>query len=65
VLVALVKPMFELGLAELPEPARWPDAVERAARGVRASGWHVRGVVRSPILGARGAVEFFLHATRR
>jgi 23S rRNA (cytidine1920-2'-O)/16S rRNA (cytidine1409-2'-O)-methyltransferase len=65
VLIALVKPMFELGLAELPEPARWPEAVARAARGVDASGWHVHGAVRSPIPGGRGAVEFFLHASRR
>jgi 23S rRNA (cytidine1920-2'-O)/16S rRNA (cytidine1409-2'-O)-methyltransferase len=65
VLVALVKPMFELGLAELPEPARWPEALELATRGVDASGWRVRSVARSPIPGGRGAVEFFLHATRR
>jgi 23S rRNA (cytidine1920-2'-O)/16S rRNA (cytidine1409-2'-O)-methyltransferase len=65
VLVALVKPMFELGLPELPEPARWADAVERAARSIGESGWDVRDVIRSPILGGRGAVEFFLHATRR
>jgi predicted rRNA methylase YqxC with S4 and FtsJ domains len=65
VLVALVKPMFELGLAELPEASRWAEAVELAARGVDASGWRVRDVVRSPILGGRGAVEFFLYATRR
>lgn len=65
VLVALVKPMFELGLAELPEPPRWAEAVELAARGVDASGWRVRDAVRSPIPGGRGAVEFFLYATRR
>jgi 23S rRNA (cytidine1920-2'-O)/16S rRNA (cytidine1409-2'-O)-methyltransferase len=64
-LVALVKPMFELGLRELPKPGRWPEALERAARGVTASGWDVRAVVRSPLLGSGGAVEFFLHATRR
>jgi 23S rRNA (cytidine1920-2'-O)/16S rRNA (cytidine1409-2'-O)-methyltransferase len=64
-LVALVKPMFELGVAELPEPERWPEAVERATRGVGRSGWRVGGVVRSPIPGGRGAVEFFMHATRR
>jgi 23S rRNA (cytidine1920-2'-O)/16S rRNA (cytidine1409-2'-O)-methyltransferase len=65
VLVALVKPMFELGLTELPEASRWADAVELAARGVDASGWRVRRAVRSPIPGGRGAAEFFLHATRR
>jgi 23S rRNA (cytidine1920-2'-O)/16S rRNA (cytidine1409-2'-O)-methyltransferase len=65
VLVALVKPMFELGLSELPEAARWPEAVERAAQGVAAWGWNVHRVTRSPILGGRGAVEFFMYATRR
>jgi 23S rRNA (cytidine1920-2'-O)/16S rRNA (cytidine1409-2'-O)-methyltransferase len=65
VLVALVKPMFELGVAEPPEPSRWSEAVEAATQTVDASGWHVRDVMRSPILGRGGAVEFFLLATRR
>jgi 23S rRNA (cytidine1920-2'-O)/16S rRNA (cytidine1409-2'-O)-methyltransferase len=65
VLVALVKPMFELGAAELPKPTCWQEAVEAATRAVDAAGWHVRDVMRSPILGRGGAVEFFLLATRR
>jgi 23S rRNA (cytidine1920-2'-O)/16S rRNA (cytidine1409-2'-O)-methyltransferase len=65
VLVALVKPMFELGAAELPPPSGWQDAVEAATRAVDASGWHVGDVMRSPVLGKGGAVEFFLLATRQ
>jgi 23S rRNA (cytidine1920-2'-O)/16S rRNA (cytidine1409-2'-O)-methyltransferase len=64
-LVALVKPMFELGLAQLPtSEAQLAEALEKAGAGVEAAGWEVVGRMRSPALGARGAVEFFLHARR-
>jgi 23S rRNA (cytidine1920-2'-O)/16S rRNA (cytidine1409-2'-O)-methyltransferase len=64
-LVALVKPMFELGLAQLPTTdEQLAEALERANAGVEAAGWEVAGRMRSPVLGARGAVEFFLHARR-
>jgi 23S rRNA (cytidine1920-2'-O)/16S rRNA (cytidine1409-2'-O)-methyltransferase len=65
VLIALIKPMFELGLPTLPPTERWPDAVEHASRGIALAGWKVLGVVRSEVLGRRGAVEFLLHASRR
>jgi len=64
-LVALIKPMFELGLAALPPPDRWREAIDHAAAGASAAGWQVGAVARSPLMGARGAVEFFLHARRR
>lgn len=63
-LVALIKPMFELGLAALPPPDHWRAAIDHAAAGVSAAGWQVGAIARSPVLGARGAVEFFLHARR-
>jgi 23S rRNA (cytidine1920-2'-O)/16S rRNA (cytidine1409-2'-O)-methyltransferase len=62
-LVALVKPMFELGLARLPSAAtQLEEAVGRAATGVQGAGWRVLNRMRSPVLGANGAVEFFIHA---
>jgi 23S rRNA (cytidine1920-2'-O)/16S rRNA (cytidine1409-2'-O)-methyltransferase len=65
-LVALVKPMFELELARPPtDPAQQRSAVERAARGLEAHDWDVIAWTRSPVTGARGAIEFFLHARRR
>ena len=64
-LVALVKPMFELGLGRPPATAELlAGAVERAASGVASAGWDVLGDMRSPLAGAGGAVEFFLHARR-
>jgi 23S rRNA (cytidine1920-2'-O)/16S rRNA (cytidine1409-2'-O)-methyltransferase len=64
-LVALVKPMFELGLPAPPEgSARLQAAVDRAARGLERAGWCVLGTVRSPVAGSRGAVEFFVHARK-
>src|SRR5579864_8904647 len=66
VLLGLVKPMFELRLPTIPTDA---PALERAqaaaARGAAAAGWRVGGVQECPVRGTRGAVEFFLHATKR
>jgi 23S rRNA (cytidine1920-2'-O)/16S rRNA (cytidine1409-2'-O)-methyltransferase len=65
VLVGLVKPMFELRRGDLPsEPEDLVDACDRAAAAVHAAGWTVLEVVDSPLRGARGAVEYFLHARR-
>jgi 23S rRNA (cytidine1920-2'-O)/16S rRNA (cytidine1409-2'-O)-methyltransferase len=63
-LIALVKPMYELGLAALPPPERLGEAVERARRGVEAAGWSVEGVIESPVRGHGGACEFLLNARR-
>jgi 23S rRNA (cytidine1920-2'-O)/16S rRNA (cytidine1409-2'-O)-methyltransferase len=61
-LVGLVKPMFELERGELPDsPEEISKAGERASRDARSAGWEVLGVVESPIRGAQGAVEVFLH----
>jgi 23S rRNA (cytidine1920-2'-O)/16S rRNA (cytidine1409-2'-O)-methyltransferase len=67
-LVALVKPMFELGLAEAPGPEdreQLEGAAARARHGVEDAGWRVLGEMESPVRGARGTVEFLLHARRR
>jgi 23S rRNA (cytidine1920-2'-O)/16S rRNA (cytidine1409-2'-O)-methyltransferase len=63
--VALVKPQFELGLARTPQKAvLLRRAVWLAARAFREHRWDVRGVIESPLRGARGAVEFLLWARR-
>ena len=64
-LIALVKPMFELGLATPPtEPAQLDAAADRARAGLEACGWRVVAAVRSPVTGARGAIEMLVHARR-
>ena len=64
-LVALVKPMFELHLAAPPVgDGAVEAAVGRAAGGLAAAGWQVRGSMPSPVTGAGGAREALLHATR-
>jgi 23S rRNA (cytidine1920-2'-O)/16S rRNA (cytidine1409-2'-O)-methyltransferase len=65
-LIALVKPMFELGLAEPPgDEGRLRRAVELARRGAERDGrWRVVGTMPSPVRGARGAREWLLHARR-
>jgi 23S rRNA (cytidine1920-2'-O)/16S rRNA (cytidine1409-2'-O)-methyltransferase len=64
-LVALVKPMYELGLASLPtDPDQLEAAVSHAWDGVQRMPWQATGVIDSPVRGGRGAVEFLLHARR-
>jgi 23S rRNA (cytidine1920-2'-O)/16S rRNA (cytidine1409-2'-O)-methyltransferase len=64
-LVALVKPMFELALPEAPlDDAALAAAGRHAAAGVEGAGWRVVACVESPVRGARGAREGWLHARR-
>jgi 23S rRNA (cytidine1920-2'-O)/16S rRNA (cytidine1409-2'-O)-methyltransferase len=63
-LIALVKPTFELHAATLAsQPRQVAAAVQTAARALEDHGWHVLGQRPSPIPGAKGAVEIFIHAT--
>lgn len=65
-LIALVKPMFELGLAAPPSDARQlRGALDRAVRGLeRTERWRIAGTAHSPVTGSRGAREWLLHARR-
>jgi 23S rRNA (cytidine1920-2'-O)/16S rRNA (cytidine1409-2'-O)-methyltransferase len=63
-LVALVKPQHELGLGTPPAQGGIAEAVEHATSGLAACGWTVVAATRSPVLGARGAVEWLVHARR-
>ena len=64
-LIALVKPMSELGLAAPPSHPTSLDAARRhAADGIEQASWRVVDGIRSPIQGSRGAIELFLHARR-
>lgn len=64
-LVALVKPMYELALGRLPvEEDEFQRAIGHAVEGIEDSPWSVQGVIRSPVRGHRGAIEFLLHAKR-
>jgi 23S rRNA (cytidine1920-2'-O)/16S rRNA (cytidine1409-2'-O)-methyltransferase len=64
-LVALVKPMFELGLARPPtEKAQLQEALRRAVAGIEAAAWTVCASIESPFRGGKGAVEFFVHARK-
>lgn len=62
-LIGLVKPMFELALPEAPsDTAILDEALDKAVDGVMASGWTVVQTMDSPVTGAKGAPEMFLHA---
>jgi predicted rRNA methylase YqxC with S4 and FtsJ domains len=64
-LIALVKPMFELRLAAPPTEARdFGAALGRVAAALETTRWHVLGSIRSPVTGARGAIEHFVYARR-
>jgi 23S rRNA (cytidine1920-2'-O)/16S rRNA (cytidine1409-2'-O)-methyltransferase len=65
-LIALVKPMFELRRSTAPsDRASLDDALAHAAAGVAVAGWEVVAHADSPVRGARGAAEIFLHARYR
>ena len=63
--VALVKPMFELGLDNAPndEPSLL-RARDVAVAGVGSMPWRVVETMPSPVTGSRGAREWLLHAVR-
>lgn len=67
--VALVKPQFEVGPADVGKGGivRDAQARERALAGIVAFcagplGWPVAGTIESPITGTKGNVEYLLHA---
>jgi 23S rRNA (cytidine1920-2'-O)/16S rRNA (cytidine1409-2'-O)-methyltransferase len=65
-LIALVKPMFELRAATAPnDRASLDKALSTASAGVTSAGWEVRASMDSPVTGSRGAREVLLHAVRR
>ncbi len=65
-LVAVVKPMFELRLAGLPQDPRvLRKALAHAVRGIVRTSWHVEHTMASPVRGSRGAHEWLVHARRR
>jgi 23S rRNA (cytidine1920-2'-O)/16S rRNA (cytidine1409-2'-O)-methyltransferase len=69
-LIALVKPQFEAGRAEVGkggvvrDPAIHARVCEEAAAWVARQGWTVEGVIASPIQGPEGNIEFLLAARR-
>jgi 23S rRNA (cytidine1920-2'-O)/16S rRNA (cytidine1409-2'-O)-methyltransferase len=69
-LVALIKPQFEVARSEVGKGGvvRDPALHERVCGEVHdwleAEGWSVAGIVRSPITGPRGNIEFLVSARR-
>jgi len=68
--MALVKPQFEVGRAQVGrgglvrKPALHLAALRRVAEAAQELGYAVRGACPSPIAGAEGNREFFLHLRR-
>jgi 23S rRNA (cytidine1920-2'-O)/16S rRNA (cytidine1409-2'-O)-methyltransferase len=69
-LVALIKPQFEVGKAEVGKGGVVRDSTLHArvcdeVRGwIEGLGWQVQGIVESPITGPEGNVEFLIAAQR-
>lgn len=69
-LVALIKPQFEAGRAEVGKGGVVRDSAVHArvcaevVDWLQANGWGVEGVVESPITGPEGNVEFLVSAQR-
>ena len=68
-LLALIKPQFEAGRTHVKkgivrDPLVHAAVCDDIASFVTSCGWHVRGIVASPILGGDGNREFFIGAHR-
>lgn len=69
-LVALIKPQFEVGKERVGkrgvvrDPVLHREVCERIAQWLDSIGWHVEGIAESPIRGPEGNVEFLIHARR-
>jgi 23S rRNA (cytidine1920-2'-O)/16S rRNA (cytidine1409-2'-O)-methyltransferase len=69
-LVALVKPQFEVGRANIGkggivrDPAARAAACDAVAAGIAGLGWTVLGTIPSPITGGDGNAEFLIGARR-
>ncbi len=70
VLIALIKPQFEVGKGEVGkggivrDEAKHREVVDKITDFVKESGFEVRGVIPSPILGAEGNKEFLIAAVK-
>ncbi|MCC6924893.1 MAG: TlyA family RNA methyltransferase [Novosphingobium sp.] len=69
-LVALIKPQFEVGRAEVGkggvvrDPALHQRVCDEVRQWIEGLGWQVQGIVESPITGPEGNVEFLISALR-
>jgi 23S rRNA (cytidine1920-2'-O)/16S rRNA (cytidine1409-2'-O)-methyltransferase len=69
-IVALIKPQFEVGRAEVGkggvvrDPALHARVCAEVSDWLGHTGFTVHGIVESPITGPEGNVEFLVHATR-
>ena len=70
-LVALIKPQFEVGKGRVGkggvvrDPSLHEEVCERIQRWLAEDmGWTVRGITESPIKGPKGNIEFFIAAQR-
>ncbi len=69
-LVALIKPQFEVGREEVGKGGVIRDeklhsrVCDEVSEWLSRIGWQVDGIVRSPITGPEGNVEFLIHAAR-
>jgi 23S rRNA (cytidine1920-2'-O)/16S rRNA (cytidine1409-2'-O)-methyltransferase len=65
-IIALIKPQFEVGRADVGkggvvrDPAKRQGAVDKISAFAGQQGWRVRGTIESPILGPAGNVEYLI-----
>ncbi|MBA4371326.1 MAG: TlyA family rRNA (cytidine-2'-O)-methyltransferase [Thermodesulfovibrio sp.] len=70
IVLALIKPQFEVGRGQVGKGGIVKDEADRLAavdcvkQGAEALGFHVQGVVQSSITGQKGNVEYFIYLKR-
>jgi 23S rRNA (cytidine1920-2'-O)/16S rRNA (cytidine1409-2'-O)-methyltransferase len=68
--IALIKPQFEVGKEEVEKKGIIRDrekhkkVLKKIAAFSQLLGWKVKGMMRSPLAGAKGNIEYFIYLTR-
>jgi 23S rRNA (cytidine1920-2'-O)/16S rRNA (cytidine1409-2'-O)-methyltransferase len=69
-IIALIKPQFEVGKGEvgrggvIRDPRQYAAVIRKVARAAHGLGMAIKGLCASPIMGAKGNREFFIHLAR-
>jgi 23S rRNA (cytidine1920-2'-O)/16S rRNA (cytidine1409-2'-O)-methyltransferase len=69
-ILALVKPQFEVGKGQVGkggvvrDPSLHQEVIAKLSTFFRQSGWAVKGVIASPLMGPKGNREFFVYLKR-
>ncbi len=69
-IIALIKPQFEVGKKDVSkggvvkDETKRLDVIEKISREAQDMGFDVKGIIKSPLTGPKGNIEYFIHLLR-